>query len=69
MDTCNRPILITSLVMYGYFKHYKEEYNNWQMCCEVSKRAKCRRKKIHVIWSEVDQCIIDLQFRIMFRMA
>lgn len=63
----NFLIKIIDLILYILFTQYKIEHKSWYRIWNNSRLAKKRRKKIHVLWSDVNKRISEVQFRRMFR--
>ena len=70
MDPNHRHLLlgITPIIIYFIFIQYQNEYSIWYMSYNNARLAFKRRKKVRVLWSDVNQRISDIQFRRMFRM-
>ena len=64
----NILLRIIPLIIYLLFTQYDTEYKTWHRSWNNTRLAHKRRKKKRILWSELNKCISDVQFRQMFRM-
>ena len=68
-DRQKQILRIIPYVILVALSQYEVNYNAWQTFSNKSTTGRRRREKTRILWSTVCKCIIDKQFRRMFRMT